>query len=73
LSSDVISIRIPRELREKMKRFNIDWSAEIRRFIEERVKLLELAEFVRELEVKARGRRVKVDSTLLIREARYEG
>ncbi len=73
MSSEVISIRIPRELREKMRMFNIDWSAEIRRFIEERVRLLELAEFVRELEVKAKSRRVKVDSALLIREARDEG
>ncbi len=73
MSSDVISIRIPRELREKMRRFNVDWSAEIRKFIEERVRLLELADFVRELEVKAKSRRVRVDSTLLIREARDEG
>ena len=56
-----------------MRMFNIDWSTEIRRFIEERVRLLELAEFVRELEVKAKSRRVKVDSALLIREARDEG
>ncbi|ASJ15967.1 hypothetical protein A3L04_02175 [Thermococcus chitonophagus] len=33
----VLSIRIPDELKEKMKEFDINWSEEIRRFIKERI------------------------------------
>ncbi len=34
----VYTIRLPRSLREDMERVDIEWSKEIRRFIEERVK-----------------------------------
>jgi hypothetical protein len=33
----VITIRIPRELREEMKKLNINWSEEIRKFIARRI------------------------------------
>lgn len=33
----VISVRIPDELKAKMKELDINWSEEIRKFIEERV------------------------------------
>ncbi|MCE4611688.1 MAG: CopG family transcriptional regulator [Desulfurococcales archaeon] len=68
--SDVVSIRVPRELKEKMKKYNIDWSREIRRFIEERVKTLELLEVLEDIERKAKGRKVRVNSVSLIREER---
>ncbi len=43
MSTTTLSIRIKRELREKMKRFShVDWRAEIERFIEERVRQEEL-------------------------------
>ncbi|MCD6487653.1 MAG: CopG family transcriptional regulator [Desulfurococcales archaeon] len=70
MGSVVLTIRIPRELREKMKRINVNWSEEIRRFIEERIKRYELIETFKEIRSRARKRRVKVDSTLLIREDR---
>ncbi len=70
--SEVVSVRVPRELKEKMKRYRIDWSEEIRRFIEERIRLLELLEVLDEVEGRARKRRVRVDSTMLIRELREE-
>ena len=70
--SDVVSIRVPRELKEKMKKYNIDWSREIRMFIEERIKALELLELLEKIEEKSAKRRAKVDSTVLIRESREE-
>lgn len=36
--SEVVSIRIPRDLKRKMKEIEINWSEEIRAFIEERVR-----------------------------------
>jgi predicted DNA-binding protein len=70
--SDVVSVRVPKELKKKMKKFNIDWSSEIRRFIEERVKELELLELIDEVEEKAKKRKTRVDFVKLIKESREE-
>ncbi len=35
---DVISFRIPKELKRSMKEIEINWSEEIRKFIEEKVR-----------------------------------
>lgn len=35
MGSDVITIRIPKEMRERMKRVNINWSSVIRDYIKE--------------------------------------
>jgi len=68
--SSTFTIRIPKELKEKMKKFNVEWSKEIRNFLEERVKHLELLKAIEEVELRAEKRMVKVDSTKLIREDR---
>ena len=68
--SSTFTIRIPQELKEKMKKLNAEWSEEVRSFIEERVKRLELIKAIEEIESRAEKRRVKVDSTILIREDR---
>ncbi len=34
----VISVRIPDELKAKMKEFDVNWSEEIRKFIERRIR-----------------------------------
>lgn len=68
--SDVVSFRVPKKLRAKMKKYPIDWSSEIRRFLEERVRGLELLELLDEIEKRATERKVQVDSTTLIREDR---
>ena len=70
--SDVVSIRVPKELKEKMRKYRIDWSREIREFIEERIRTLELLELLESIEEKAKKRRTRVDSAKLIREAREE-
>jgi predicted transcriptional regulator len=68
--SSTFTVRIPKELKEKMQKLPVEWSNEIRGFIESRVKQLELAEKIKSLGEKAEKRRVKTDSTSLIREDR---
>jgi len=68
--SSTFTIRIPQELKEKMKELKAEWSEEVRSFIEERVKHLKLIKDIEEIEARAEKRRVKVDSTILIREER---
>ncbi|MEM2593502.1 MAG: VapB-type antitoxin [Candidatus Bathyarchaeia archaeon] len=68
--SSTFTIRIPKELREQMRRLPVEWSGEVRRFIENRVRQLELAEVIRSVRVRAELRRVSTDSVSLIREDR---
>ena len=46
----VISVRIPDELKAKMKELNINWSEEIRRFIEQRIREEEKAKLLDEID-----------------------
>ncbi len=57
-------------MKERMKRFRVEWSEEIRRFIEGQIKRLELIEVVEDVWLRAERRPVRVDSTVLIREDR---
>ncbi len=69
-TTTVITVRIPKELRERMARIDINWSEKIREFIAETVERYEAIELVKELRGRARKRRVRVDSTMLIRQDR---
>ena len=56
LSTVTLSIRIRRDLREKMRRFqHIDWRYEIERFIEERIREEQLKEVLNTIENVLRG------------------
>jgi hypothetical protein len=68
--STTFTIRIPRELKEKMEKNPEEWSQEIRDFLEERVKQIELVKTIQEIETRAEKRRTNADSTKLIREDR---
>mgnify|MGYP000645611595 FL=1 len=68
--SSTFTVRIPRELKEKMKKLPVEWSEEVRRFIEEKVKRLELMGAIEEIELRVEKRRLRVDSAKLIREDR---
>jgi len=68
--SSTFTVRISKNLKERMRKLPVEWSEEVRRFIESRVRQLELAEKLREIEVRAIKRNVVVDSTGLIREDR---
>jgi hypothetical protein len=49
--SDIVCIRVSRELKEKMKKFhNINWSKLIRRFIEKTLSRLEAEELLKKIE-----------------------
>ena len=68
--STTFTIRIPRELKEKMDKNPAEWSHEIRDFLEERIKQIELMKTLKEIESRAEKRKTKTDSTILIREDR---
>ncbi|WP_457741871.1 type II toxin-antitoxin system VapB family antitoxin [Thermococcus sp.] len=46
----VISVRVPDELKEKMKKYDINWSEEIRRFIELRVREIDKEKLLDEID-----------------------
>jgi len=69
----VYTIRIPRSLREKMMMVNVEWSREIRKFIENRVRveMRKLAlKKIEELNSRFVGREAVKPSWMLIREDR---
>lgn len=68
--SSTYTIRIPRDLKEKMEKNPEEWSVEIRNFLEQRVKQVELIKTIQQIESRAKQRTTKADSTLLIREDR---
>ena len=68
--SSTYTIRIPRELKEKMEQNPEQWSVEIRNFLEERIKQVELIKTIKQIESRAEKRTTTADSTLLIREDR---
>ena len=68
--SSTFTVRIPRELKAKMKKLPTEWSEEVRNFIEKRVKHLELIKTIEEIDLRAKKRQFTVDSTTLIREDR---
>ncbi|MDK2372845.1 MAG: hypothetical protein QI197_05650 [Candidatus Korarchaeota archaeon] len=68
--SSVVTVRVPRELKEKMKKLKVNWSEEIRKYIEERVRDYELLEIIDRVRKEARKRKIRTDSARLIREDR---
>ena len=68
--STTFTIRIPRKLKEKMEKNPAEWSQEVRDFLEERVKQIELMKTLQEIEARAEKRKTKTDSVVLIREDR---
>ncbi len=66
--SSTYTIRIPRELKEKMEQNpEQQWSFEIKSFLEERIKQVELIKTIEQIESRAQKRTTKADSSLLIR------
>jgi hypothetical protein len=57
------------ELKEKMVKNSANWSQEVRAFLEQRIKQMELINALEEIEKRSEKRKTK-DSTLLIREER---
>lgn len=68
--SETFSIRIPKELKEKIEKNPADWSQEVRNFLTERIKQMELLKILDEIQAHAEKRTTKIDSVTLIREDR---
>jgi len=68
--STTFTIRIPRKLKEKMEQNPSKWSQEVREFLEERIKQIEIANMLEEIESRSKKRRTNVDSATLVREDR---
>jgi predicted transcriptional regulator len=68
--STTITIRIPKELKDKMDKNPAQWSQEVRTFLEERVKQVEMLKNLQKIEKRADERKTKIDSTILIRKDR---
>ena len=69
-ASSVITVRVPKKLKEKMKRFRVNWSEEIRNYLEKRVREYEFLEVLNEVRERARRRKVVTDSVAIIRRDR---
>jgi hypothetical protein len=65
--SETFSVRITRELKEKIEQNPADWSQEVRNFLTERIKQIELLKSLDEIEARAQKRTTKTDSVTLIR------
>ncbi len=68
--STTFTIRIPRKLKEKMDENPSEWSQEVRCFLEQRVKQIEMIKTIQEIGNRAKSRKTNIDSTALIREDR---
>lgn len=63
-------VRVPYEVKARMSEIDLNWSGDIRKCIEMKLKTLELLKALKKVERDARKIRVKGDSTSLIREDR---
>ena len=68
--STTYTVRLPRQLKSKMDKNPQDWSEEIRNFLQERIKQIELLNTINQIEPRAEKRKTKADSVTLIREDR---
>lgn len=67
--SDTITIRVPEEVKVLMKASDINWSEDIRNYIEARIKSLKLNKLLKTI-VPVSKKKGSEDSTALIREWR---
>ena len=71
--SEVISIRIPRELKEMMRELEVDWASFVRRAMEEKVREEKKKNAVKLMdESRRKTRGVKFDSVEVVRSLRDE-
>jgi len=68
--SEIVTVRVSKDLRKRMKQIDIEWSEEIRRFIETRTRQYELLKIIKEVTNDPRRPTSPLDSTQLIREDR---
>jgi predicted DNA-binding protein len=68
---EVVSIRVSKELKEEMRRLDLDWSQYIRDVIEHRVRLEKSKQACYRMdEIRKKTAKIKFDSVKVIRAAR---
>ena len=67
---EVITFRVSNETKQLMDELDLNWSEELRKYIEARIKSFKLHKLLPEIYKRADKIRVKGDSTLLIRKDR---
>ncbi|MDE1822759.1 MAG: hypothetical protein KGI00_01695 [Candidatus Micrarchaeota archaeon] len=68
--SEIVTIRVSKELKELMNKYDINWSEELREYIEAKMKSFRLHGLLKGIVKDAQKIKVKGDSTKLIREDR---
>ncbi len=69
--SVVVHVRVPRHVKEKLEEYGVNISEEVRRFLEAKLKQIELERLLDEIEEElSKAPQVANDSTPLIREDR---
>jgi uncharacterized Zn finger protein (UPF0148 family) len=68
---EVVSVRIPKELKEEMSKLDLDWADYLRTVIEEKVKIERMRQASRVMdELREKTKAVRYNSVKVIREAR---
>ena len=68
---EVVSVRIPKDLKEEMSKLDLDWADYLRAVIEEKVKAEKMTRASKVMdELREKTRSVKFDTIKVIREAR---
>jgi len=73
MSDELVTIRVPRQLKKRMKKSRINWSRELREAIEHRLATDSRQEAIRELDRLLLSVRPGFDSTQAIKESRRLG
>jgi len=68
--TEVITLRVSSETKKLMKEMDVNWSEDIRNYIEARIKSFRLHQVLPQIYKTADKIKVKGDSTILIREDR---
>lgn len=67
---ETLTIRLTSETKEEMAYYKLNWSEDIRNYIESKLKKLKLLKTLEKMKANAKSMKVKVDSTSIIREYR---
>jgi hypothetical protein len=68
--SEVITIRVPKGTKARMRRIHVNWSEDIREHIEDRVRASKLLSLLTELQKSSKRIRIHGDSAEIIRHYR---
>jgi len=68
---EVVSIRVPKDLKEEMGKLDVDWADYLRRTIEDKVRIERMRQACKTIdELREKTKGVEFDSVKVIREAR---